>query len=94
MLTKTAMTVVYEHVAAQCNGGIVVDATGTIGDVSHDHRKRIGKTSRAVAQYIADCEVTRAAPAHRSIISAIVHANICRPSGICNATILALFFLT
>jgi hypothetical protein len=39
------MTIMYEHIAAQCNCCIIIDTASAVGDISHDYSQRISKTT-------------------------------------------------
>jgi hypothetical protein len=41
--TQTTMTIMYEHIAAQCNRCIIIDTASTVCDISHDYSQRISK---------------------------------------------------
>jgi len=88
-LTQATMTVVNHHITAESNSCVVVYTTCTVCDISHDDCQSTGEPTQKAIQY-AVC-AGRQVAAHRSMMSAIVHANICKPSGIWSATIVALF---
>src|SRR5436305_5059178 len=70
------MTVMNKEVAIQCSGCKVINTTCSVCHVSHDQSLHVAKPTIKRDPLKKYC----------SRISAMVHANISNPSGICKAT--------
>lgn len=82
------MTIMNQQITTQRKGSVIVHAACAICNVSENNsqgsRKSALRSSNRVTEYHKF--------AYRSIKSAIIQANIWRPSGICIPTIVTLFF--
>lgn len=91
--TQATMSIMDHHIAPQRDRGVIVDTTCSVGNVAHDYGESGSKPEHhSIILRVDACYSWCKSPAHRSIMSAIAQANICKPSGICNATILEPFF--